>query len=161
LGVNLSEGLAPSGSGTLNKTDSAGASLTHRFSDRLTGRLGGSYTRTIVPTTISSSSTDNYYSGEIGLSYLVAERWKLDAGYRYSSAQYGQIAGQPDTGQPKANVVFVSIGYNWPGTSFTDWVGQRPNVQGLPGAGAVSLPEPSPGPSASPGTSPFDPFTIP
>ena len=168
FGANLAENLAPSSSGTLNKTDSAGLSLTHQFSDRLTGRLGASYSRTTIPITFSSSSTDNYYSGEVGVSYLLAERWKLDAGYRYSSARYGQISGQPDTGSPRSNVVFLSIGYNWPGASFTDWVGQRPNVQGLPGAGALSLPERSAGPAAgapaeapSPQTSPFDPFTIP
>ena len=51
IGANLSENLAPSGSGTLSKTDSAGASLTQQFSDRLTGRLGANYTRTKVPTT--------------------------------------------------------------------------------------------------------------
>jgi hypothetical protein len=168
FGANLAENLAPSSSGTLNRTDSAGLSLTHQFSERLTGRLGASYSRTTVPVTISSSSTDNYYSGEVGVSYLLAERWKLDAGYRYTGARYGQISGQPDTGQPRSNVVFISIGYNWPGASFTDWVGQRPNVQGLPGAGALSLPERLPG-STAPGpsdgplspTSPFDPFTIP
>jgi hypothetical protein len=162
--ANLSENLAPSGSGTLNKNESATASLTHQFSDRLTGRLGASYTRTTFPVTISSSSTNNYYSGEIGFSYLLAERWKLDAGYRHTGARYGQTPGEP-----KSNVVFVSVGYNWPGASFTDWVGQRPNVQGLPGAGAVPLPERSPGSAAPlgtpeaprPGVSPFDPFWIP
>jgi CheY-like chemotaxis protein len=56
VGVTAFNG-APSGSGTLNKIDSAGISLTHQFSDRLTGRLGAGYTRTIIPVTISSSST--------------------------------------------------------------------------------------------------------
>jgi hypothetical protein len=162
--ATVSENLTPSGSGTLNKNETATASLTHQFSDRLTGRLGASYTRTKFPVTVSSSSTDNYWSGEIGFSYLLAERWKLDAGYRYAGAQYGQTVGEP-----KSNVVFVSIAYNWPGASFTDWVGLRPSVQGLPGAGVVPLPERSPG-SAAPGTSPgapssgvspFDPFWIP
>ncbi len=164
LAANLSENLAPSGSGTLNKNETATASLTHQFSDRLTGRVGASYTRTTFPVTISSSSTDNYWTGDTGFSYLLAERWKLDVGYRYTGARYGQNAGEP-----KSNVVFVSIGYNWPGASFTEWIGQRPNVQGLPGAGAVPLPVGSPGSAApgatpaapSPGTSPFDPFTIP
>jgi hypothetical protein len=163
--ANLSENLTPSSSGTLNKSDNAGVVLTHRFSDRLTARLGASYSRTTIPLTISSSSTDIYYSGETGLSYMLAERWKLDAGYRYSSARYGQTLGEP-----RSNVVFVSIGYNWPGASFTDWVGQRSSVQGLLGAGAVPLPERSPGSPAPtvarpeaplPGISPFDPFWIP
>jgi hypothetical protein len=159
--ANLSENLAPSGSGTLNKNESAGASLTHRFSDRVTGRLGANYTRTTFPTALDSSFTNNYYAGEIGVSYLLAERWKLDAGYQYARARYGQISGEP-----KSNVVFVSIGYNWPGASFTDWVGRLPDPQGLPGAGAVPLSGRSPGPGAptgapSPDASPFDQFTIP
>lgn len=163
--ADLLENLVPSGSGTLTKSDSALLSLSHRFSDRLTGRLGANYTRTTFPVTVSNSSTDNYYSGQIGLSYLLAERWRLEAGYRYAGARYGQT-----TGEPTSNIAFLSIGYNWPGASFTDWVGQRPTAQGLPGAGAVQLPERSPG-SASPQTvlpgtpppetSPFDPFTIP
>jgi predicted porin len=164
--ANLSENLAPSSSGTLTKSDSAGASLTHLFSDRLTGRLGATYARTIFPVTMSSGSlTNKFYVGEIGVSYLLAERWKLDAGYQYVRAQFAQ-----NLGEPKSNVVFVSIGYNWPGTSFTDWVGRRPETQGLPGAGPVPPPARSPAPVAptgaapeapSPEASPFDRFTLP
>jgi hypothetical protein len=161
FGVYLSENLVPSGSGILSKSDNAGLSLTHQFSDRLTGRLGAGYTRTVIPVTISSSTTDNYYSGEVGLSYQLAERWKLDAGYRYSRATYGQTPGEPTS-----NLVFLSLGYNWPGQSFTDWVGRSPNTQGLPGAGPVSLPDNIRGttarqPDSSPERSPFDPFTLP
>ena len=120
LNVSLAENLTPSGTGTLSKSDSAGASLSHQFSDRFNGRLGASYTRTIFPTT-SSSYNNNYYQGEVGVSYQLAERWTLDAGYRYSRAHYSQ-----NSFEPKSNVGFVSIGYNWPGTSFTDWVGHAP-----------------------------------
>jgi long-subunit fatty acid transport protein len=160
--ASLSENVTPSGSGTLIKSDVAAVSLTHRLSDRLTGRLGASYTRATFPATISSSVTNNNYLGEIGFSYLLAERWKLDAGYRYAGARYEQSAGEP-----RSNIVFVSIGYNWPGASFTDWVGRRPDTQGLPGAGPVLLPagsavRPSVQPeSTSPERSPFDPFTVP
>ena len=58
--ASLSEGITPSGTGTLSKSDSAGASLTHRFSERFDGRLGASYTRSINPTTTGSSTTNNY-----------------------------------------------------------------------------------------------------
>ena len=177
LAASLVENLAPSASGIINKTDSAYASLSHQFSERLSGRLGVSYTRTIFPVALAGSSTTNYYQGEIGVSYLLAERWKLDAGYRYARAQYSQ-----NPFEPQSNVVFVSIGYGWPGASFTDWVGARLDTQGLPGAGPVALPErspstPAPGATprgagasgdasrspapASPESSPFDQFTIP
>jgi len=165
VGASLSENLTPSSSGTLNKADIASAALTHQFSERLTGRLGGSYTRTIIPATTSKSITNSDYSGGIGLTYVLAERWQLDAGYRYTGARYEQTAGAP-----KSNVVFLSIGYNWPGASFTEWVGRRSDMQGPAGAGAVSLPvrgpesPPLPGvpPAASsPGAAPFDQLTIP
>ena len=132
----LSENLAPSSAGTLTKTDSAGASLSHSFSERLTGRLGASYSRQVFPSGLSGFSTTNYYAGEVGVSYRLAERWQLDAGYRYARAEYAQTGSEP-----QSNVVFVSIGYGWPGASSTDWVGARLDTQGLPGAGPVPLSE--------------------
>jgi hypothetical protein len=173
----LSENLAPSSTGSLTKTDSAGASLSHRFTERLAARLGASYTRQAFPSGLSGLSTTNFYAGEVGVSYLLAERWSLDAGYRYARADYAQSGSSP-----QSNVVFLSIGYNWPGASFTDWVGARLDTQGLPGAGPVPLSAGSPitartaaptepvdteqtreaGQSTpTPETSPFDQFTIP
>jgi hypothetical protein len=145
--------------------------------ERLTGRLGVTYTRQTFPSGLSRSFTNTYYAGEIGVSYLLAERWKLDAGYRYARAQYSQ-----NPFEPQSNVVFVSIAYGWPGESFTDWVGARLDTHGLPGAGPVppaerppskapqgGIPEASepagtpaaPPAPASPESSPFDQFTIP
>lgn len=158
LTVNVNEYLAPSSFGSLTKTLGATASLTHQFSDRLTGRLGAGYSRIDFPVTVSSFATNEYATGEVGLSYMLTERWLLDAGYRYSRANYAQTAGTPTS-----NMVFVSIGYNWPGQSFTDWVGRPVSTQGLPGAGPVALPESgrAPAESATPDRSPFEPFTIP
>ena len=162
LYVGLAETLTPSGAGLLSKSESAGASLTYQISDHLTGRLGATYTRTIFPAVQTSSYNDNFYQGEIGVSYQLAERWTLEGGYRYAAAKYSQSSSEP-----RSNVGFVSIAYNWPGTSFTDWLGRSVNVQGLPGAGPLSLPESSrgrpdmPPASASPETSRFDPFTLP
>jgi long-subunit fatty acid transport protein len=177
--ATLSEGVSPSSTGTLTKTDSAGATLSHRFSERLTGRLGATYLRTVFPSGVSGFSTTNSYVGEVGVSYLLAERWRLDAGYRYTRAEYTQQS----LGEPQSNVVFVSIGYNWPGASFTDWAGARLDTQGLPGAGPVALSDRStvppaaaavpgaadaestrdggPPPSSPETSSPFDQFTIP
>ena len=162
LSVSLSESLAPSGAGVLSKSDNAGASLTYRFADRLTGRLGVSYTRTLFPEASSGSYNNNYWQGGAGISYQLAERWSLEAGYRYVRAQYSQ-----NSPEPRSNGAFLSIAYNWPGASFTDWVGRPSDTQGLPAAGPLSLPDSvhgpagtQPGPSATE-RSPFDPFTIP
>jgi opacity protein-like surface antigen len=162
LFVDLSENLSPSSTGTLTKTDNVAASLSHQFSERLTGRLGVGYTRTAFPAGLSSSFTNSTYLGEIGASFRLAERWTLDAGYRYTRAEYSD-----NPSQPTSNFVFIGVAYNWPGSSFTDWVGTRFDVNNQAGAGPVSLParatapkagEPS---SAPPGKSTFDSFTIP
>jgi long-subunit fatty acid transport protein len=173
----LAENLAPSSTGTLTKTDTAGASLSHNWSERLSARLGASYTRQVFPSGLSGLSTTNLYGAEVGVSYLLAERWKLDAGYRYIRAEYTQQS----LGNPQSNTVFVAIGYNWPGASSTDWVGVRLDTQGLPGAGPVQLSGSANAPSApapdtggeereageagktapAPETSVFDQFTIP
>jgi len=162
LSASLSQNLAPGSTGTITRTNNAAASLSHRFSERLIGRLGVTYTRTKFPAGQSSSFANEYYLGEIGASFQLTERWILDAGYRYVRAEY---ADNPS--RPTSNVVFVSVGYNWPGTSFTDWVGTRLDVDNRLGAGPVSLPERGPVPTSAeprptpPESSPFDVLTIP
>jgi len=156
LTLSLAEALTPDSAGVLGRSDNAGIVFVNRFSDRLTGRLGASYNRTTYPQSLSDSRNYNYAQGEVGLTYQLAERWALEAGYRYSRAHYTQ-----NSSTPAANVGFLSIAYNWPGTTFTDWVGRPPNVQGLPAAGPILPPESSRG-SANPSeASPFEPFTIP
>jgi long-subunit fatty acid transport protein len=154
--VSLSEALNPTGAGALGRSDSAGVVFVNRFSDRLTGRLGASYNRTTYPQSQTDSLDYNYAQGEVGLTYQLGERWTLDAGYRYSRAHYTQ-----NSTTPVANAGFVSIGYNWPGASFTDWVGRPPSVQGMPAAGPIPLPESSRGTPSPSEPSPFEPFTIP
>ena len=162
LFATLSQGISPDSTGTVTRTNNAAAGLSHQFSERLIARLGVGYTRTTFPTALSGSFANQTYLGEIGASYRLAERWTLDAGYRYTRADY---ADNPS--QPTSNVVFVSIGYNWPGTSFTDWVGTRVGTDNIPGAGPVSLPERRPAPtgaaspSAAPESSLFDALPIP
>ena len=96
----------------LSKSDSAGASLTHQFSDRLTGRLGAGYTRTIFPATcLDSSSNDNYYSGR-GRRFLPA-RGTLESSTRDIDIRAPNMRRR-SASQPRI-VGFVSIGYNWPG----------------------------------------------
>lgn len=162
LFASLSQSLAPGSTGTLTRTNDAAASLSHRFSERLTGRLGVAYTRTKFPAGLSGSFANEYYLGEIGASFQLAELWILDAGYRYARAEYSD-----NPAHPVSNLVFISVGYNWPGTSFTDWVGARVGGDSRPGAGPISLPERRPvptrgePPSAPQESSPFDAFPIP
>jgi len=162
LFLGLSENLSPSSTGTLTKTDNVAASLSHRFSERLIGRVGLGYTRTAYPAGLSSSFTNTTYVGEIGTSFRLAERWTLEAGYQYTRAEY---ADNPS--QPTSNFVFISVAYNWPGSSFSDWLDTRFNsLSNRVGAGPVSLPAPATTPSTAeqPSGLPektFDNFTIP
>ncbi len=94
LDASFGENLVPSSSGVLTKNDSVNASLIHRFSDTLTGRLGASYTRSIFPGALSEFNNSSY-SGEIGATYRLGERWILETGYRYTGAQYSGNALEP------------------------------------------------------------------
>ena len=161
LSATLSQSLAPGSTGTITRTSLASASLSHHFSERLTGRLGVGYSQTKFPAGLSGSFSNEYYIGEIGASFRLADRWTLDAAYRYTRAEYAD-----NPAHPTSNVVFVSVGYNWPGTTFTDWVGTRIDVSSQPGAGPIPLSERRPAPPtvespASPKTSPFDALPIP
>jgi len=161
--ARASQGLAPSGTGTISKSTNASVALAHRFSERLSGRVGAGYVQTKYPVALDSSADDETITAGAGVSYRLAELWMLEAGYQYTRTRYSQGS----LGDPSSNVVFVSIAHNWPGASFTGWVGNPVETQGLPGAGALSLPE---RPSGIPGTSspaapseslPFDQFTLP
>ena len=157
--ARASQGLAPSGTGTINENTSASAALLHQFSDQLSGRIGASYAKTTFPVGLDGSADDKTITAGAGLSYRLAERWMLDAGYQYTRTRYSQ-----GSGDPSSNVVFVSIAYNWPGASFTGWIGSPVETQGLPAAGPLSLPVPgsgSPGASPMPDLLPFDALTLP
>jgi hypothetical protein len=144
--IAYSEHASPSGGGFVSKEDRAVISLTHRHRDRLTARLGGGY-----------SNTDfyRYYRGEIGASYALAERWTLELAYRYTRAYY------PESPAAHSNGAFVSVAYNWPGTSYTEWTGGR-DVNGAVGTGPLLAPgAPKTPTDVSSDQSLLQPFTIP
>jgi len=163
LSVTLSQTIDPSGTGTIVKNTDTGAAVAHRFSERITGRLGVTYTRTRLPAALSGAYTNEYYSGEASAFFQLAEHWTLEAGYRYAWATY-----EDDPFRPASNVVFLTIAYNRPAGAFTDWVGTRIGVADRRlGAGPVSLPEARPlparleSPTGGPESLPFGTFTIP
>jgi opacity protein-like surface antigen len=160
LDFRASQGLAPSGTGTISESTNASIALLHQFSDRLSGRVAAGYSETTYPVALTGSADDRTITAGAGLSYQLAERWKLDAGYTYTRTRYAR-----DGSEPASNVVFLSLAYNWPGASFTGWVGNPLETQGLPAAGPLSLPErPGTTPGAAgpaPTTLPFDTYTLP
>ena len=157
-----SQGLAPSGAGTISESTNASVAFLHQFSEQFSGRIAASYVRTTYPVALDSSADEKTITAGAGLSYQLAERWRLDAGYQYTRTHYAR-----DSSEPASNVVFVSVAYNWPGTSFTGWLGNPVDTQGLPAAGPLSLPERTGGvpgalsPTQPPATLPFDSYTLP
>jgi hypothetical protein len=159
LTLRVVETVAPSGIGVLSRSDDANATLTHRFSDRLSGRLGASFRRTRFPQASSNSSDYDYYRAEVGVTYLFAERWLVEAGYRHDVARY---AG--NSGEPRSNVAFISIAYNWPGGSVTSWVGAPSDTGTAAGVGPLAAPDTQPGTArdrSRPGGSQFEQNAIP
>jgi hypothetical protein len=92
-------------------------------------------TRTRFPQATVETSDNDYYQAEVGATYLLSERWTLEAGYRYAVARY-----LTDIPQARSNVAFLSVAYNWPGASFTSWVGIPAGNPAGVGAGPVYLP---------------------
>ena len=89
LDVRASQGLAPSGTGTISKSTSAAWRLSHRFSDQLVRPAWAQATRgRPTPPALDDSADDKTITAGAGLSYRLAERWMLDAGYQYTRTRY-------------------------------------------------------------------------
>lgn len=154
----LTQSLAPNGSGALGKIEDVSATYQYDFSEYVTGRIGATYQRITFPAIQSDAYDSDTLGAQVGLTYRFAERWRLEAGYQYTRAHYQQISGEP-----RSNVFFATIAYNWPGGSSTAWTGRAPDTQGFVGAGPIAAPDasrPTPPPGA-PERSPFEPFTLP
>jgi hypothetical protein len=149
--IAYSKQVAPTGTGFISRDDKAAISLIHRYSDRLTGRVGAGY---------SNTDANKYYRAEIGASYAFAERWTLQLAYRNTRAR------SPDSPQSQSNGAFVSVAYNWPGVAFTDWTGRSPDMTGAAGTGPLMVPSGQLRPSTPPSDDPserslFGPVIIP
>jgi hypothetical protein len=156
VNVNGSQNIQPSGVGTITEVTSAAASLTHSFSDRVRGELLGAWRRSTIPGADDGSTglRSDFSSFGASLSYDLTREWLVTVGARRDwSDQRGLTAD--------ANVVYVSVAWNWPGQSIGDWGGF---VGGF-GGGTASSPSATPGtgsPSQSaPGRPMFDPTPAP
>ncbi len=143
---NASQNLTPSGTGTITKATGMTAGLSHSFSERMRGGLSASWTRSTIPgfeTTVDQRST--LYSYGANLSYDLAQHWLLDVGVRRQESDRRGVTAE-------GNVIFVSIAYNWPGQSFSDWTG---------GFGGFSVPPAAPTAGTPPEVVPGQPMGAP
>ena len=162
LTASASQGLTPSGVGTISKSDNVAVALTHRFSDSLRGHVGAEYARTTFSGSLNNDYSEKTVQAEVGLAWRIAERWTMDAGYRYERTRYSL-----ESGEPRSNVVFLTLAYNWPGASLTGWIGRSTDSKGLAGASPLSPRDfatrgidATSAPSAQE-PQPLDPFTLP
>jgi len=136
--VDASQSITPSGTGTITKATNVNAYAYHNFSERLRGRVGGTWTRSTIPGFNTDSFQTTYYSVIAGGSYNLSDAWLLDFGVRRDHSDQRGVNAD-------ANVVFVSIGYNWPGTSMSSFSGLGGFTFPSASTGAGRPPEAIPG----------------
>ncbi len=156
--ANAAQNIQPSGVGTITEVTSVIGSVNHSFSDRLRGRLGAGWRRSTIPGTDGGSTGLRTELTNVGVSvsYDLTREWLLTVGARRDwSDQRGLTAD--------ANVLFVSLAWNWPGQSIGDWGGFVGGFGG--GAGTLGFPAAAPVPATSPQAVPgqpmFDPTPAP
>ena len=89
--ARASQGLAPSGTGTISKSTNASVALSHQFSERLSGRVGAGYAQTKYPVALDSSAERRDDHGRCGT--VVSARRALDARRRLSVHAHPVFAG--------------------------------------------------------------------
>ena len=129
--ISLAENLAPSGAGVLSKSDKAGVSLSSRVL-RSPYRSAGSE---LHPHDLPAGGNEF-----VQQQLLLRERSAFPTDWQ-SAGRWTRVTGirEPNTrrtpSEPTSNLAFLSIGYNWPGASFTGWVGQASGDAGIAGRG--------------------------
>jgi len=157
VSFRASQRLSPSATGDLMRSDSVGAGFTHRAAERLVLRGGVRYDRDQLEGSAEQSSLNNkLLTATVGATYRFDARWSLDAGYTYTRARY-----QDDQGEPRSNVVFVTVAWNLPEAQLESGL-PRLGIQGVPGAGPIAPPATSAPAADAPAPEPlFEPLLLP
>ena len=109
ISANASRQLVPGGNGSLVETDRLGLGATHNFSERLSGSVSGAAYRSRYIGDAVTATGSRYYELAMNLDWQMAERWKLESGYRYARVTY-----QNSSVAPVSNLIYASIRYDWP-----------------------------------------------
>ena len=103
LSAELSKNLVPSGTGQSIERDRAKVNIDYRFTESLTGRLGGSWTSSESESSYRSKD-DEYYSINSFLRYRLGENITTRISYTYS-----QRENLNNDAEAYRNVVFVQV----------------------------------------------------
>lgn len=107
--ADFARSVSPSSAGFLQTSDVLGVNARHRFTERLTGVLGGTYRINSSLGEESARQQDrNYYSLYSRLSYRLSEEWSLAGGYRYATQSFTGAVGD----DPESNQVLFTLAYN-------------------------------------------------
>lgn len=136
--ANASQNVTPSGIGTITKVTAVRAELNHSFAERFRGQLFADWRRSTIPGTDTGNFRSDLYSAGAVLTYNLAIDWLLEVGVRHDRSEQRGVDAD-------ANVVFLSLAYNWPGQSISGWTGF--DAPGFPAAapGAGTPPSAVPG----------------
>ena len=109
LSGRLSRDLTPSAVGSLVETDRVVFGWHKQWSEKLGSDISAAAYRSRYIGGAVTNSNSRYYTIEPRLSWQLAERWVLDAGYRYSRHKYDSAPLAADR-----NLIYVGVSYAWP-----------------------------------------------
>ncbi|WP_172844244.1 outer membrane beta-barrel protein [Thiohalobacter thiocyanaticus] len=109
IGIDISRTVSPSAISGLIVTDKVGVSLSHRFSETLTGRFHASWYQTQNTDDSNTQVDRTYFRVAPSLEWKLARDWRFAAQYRYMKQER---EGALDSAA--GNVVSLSLTYDWP-----------------------------------------------
>jgi hypothetical protein len=109
LSADFSNSVSPSSAGFLQTSRRLNANARHRFTERLTGTLGGTWlTNSSLGEETARQQDRDYYSVYTRLSYRLSEEWSVAGGYRYATQSYAGAMGS----DPESNQLLITVAYN-------------------------------------------------
>ena len=110
--------LKPNGNtGGLRQQITTGTSLDYKITERLTAGLDFRYYYTELAIDILASEARHNVRVSPTLTYALTQDWLVSASYRYRWQDRTDLID----GTADSNLVFLTVGYNWPGFSFGGW----------------------------------------
>lgn len=98
--------------GYIAQVNALSLNASYKFTERLSGSLGGGYSLSSQSSNQNQNQTNNY-SFNSGLSYQITERLTASPGYTFSSQLYGGN-NSSSSSNSKVHVVYLMLNYSYP-----------------------------------------------
>lgn len=109
---SLSRNQQASAYGYIAQVNAASLGASYKFTERLSGSLGGGYSLSTQSSNTSQNQT-NGLNARSQLSYLITEKLTASSGYTFSFQSYGGNNLSPSSNAP-VQVVWLSLNYSYP-----------------------------------------------